>query len=73
MSVSLWNWSYLCEYKPCCGDCDNCKEERIDTVRLAEDVGDLSYHVLGPDQKATLHAAAELIERMANDDLRRNA
>lgn len=71
MSVSLWNWSELCEYKPCCGDCDLCNEG-IDYVRLAEVVESAAYDVLGVTKKNALHAAAELIERMANDDLRRN-
>lgn len=24
MSVSLWNWSKECDYRPCPGDCDHC-------------------------------------------------
>lgn len=27
MSVSLWNWSEVCDSRPCPGDCDNCDYE----------------------------------------------
>ena len=24
MSCSKWNWTEICDHRPCCGDCDLC-------------------------------------------------
>ena len=33
MSVSKWNWSEVCDSRPCPGDCDNCTYEDEDEER----------------------------------------